>query len=130
MASMYLREFGFTFFLRVQSKWVRDGKDCVLQDFFKAQRLDQEQIGELLTYIDEFTLETQKEIIEVIPAKLLALAFENFRKTPAFSDFNEQRFEQMVEELSPLIDRGALDIKLPVEEPAEEENEEIPYLAA
>ena len=127
--SMYLREFGFTFFLRIQSKWVRERKDCVLYDFFKAKRLDQDQIDELLTYIDESTLETQKEILEIIPANLLALAFEDYRKTPDFSHFNEHRFEQMVEELSPLIDRGALDIKLPVEEPAEE-NEEAPYLAA
>lgn len=126
MASMYLREFGFTFFLRVQSKWARDGKDCVLQDFFKAQRLDQDQIDELLTYIDESTLETQKEIIEVIPAKLLALAFEDFRKTPECEEYNETRFEQMVEELSALIDKGALDIK----EPTEEEIEEAPHLVA
>ncbi len=126
MASMYLREFGFTFFLRVQSKWVRDGKDCVLQDFFKAQRLDHGQIDELLTYIDKSTLETQKEIIEVIPAKLLALAFEDFRKTPECKEYNETRFEQMVEEFSALIDKGALDIKEPVEEPIEE----VPYLVA
>ena len=36
----------------------------------------------------------------------------------------------MVEELSPLIDRGALDIKLPVEESTEEVTEEVPYLVA
>lgn len=129
MASKYLREFGFTFFLRVQSKWVRDGKDCVLQDFFKAQRLNQDQINELLTYIDESTLETQREIIDVIPAKLLAFAFEDYRKTPECAEYNEHRFDQMVEELSALIDKGALDIKEP-EEPTQEVTEEVPYLVA
>ena len=58
------------------------------------------------------------------------LLLQDYRKTPECAEYNELRFEQMVEELSPLIDRGALDIKLPVEESTEEVTEEVPYLVA
>lgn len=116
MARMYLKEFGFTFFLRLQSKWVREGKDCVLSDFFKAQRLNQKQIDELLDNFNKSTLETQREIAEVIPASTLVSAFEDYRTTPECAECNEIRFEQMVEELSALIDKGALDLEEPTEE--------------
>lgn len=122
MTSIYLKEFGFTFFLRIQSKWVREGKDCVLSDFFKAQRLNQNQIEQLLENFNESTLETQREISETISPRALISAFEEYRRTPEFAEYNEIRFEQLMEELSALIDNGILDIQ--------DTDEEIPNLVA
>lgn len=116
MASKYLQEFGFTVFLRRQAKWVREGKDCVLFDFFKAQRLSQNQIDELLENLTDSTLETQREIAEIVSPEILVSAFEEYRRTTECTEYNEIRFDQMVEELSALIDNGILDINDPLEE--------------
>ncbi len=122
MASIYLKEFGFTFFLRIQSKWAREGKDCVLSDFFKEQRLNQDQIDELLQNFDVSTRETQRDISEIISPKILISAFEEYRQTPEFAEYNEIRFEHLINELSALIDKGALDLI--------EESEDTPHLVA
>lgn len=116
MASKYLQEFGFTVFLRRQSKWVREGKDCVLSDFFNAQRLSQKQIDELLEILNDSTLETQREIAEIVSPELLVAAFEEYRKTSECTEYNEIHFDKMVEELSALIDNGILETDDPAEE--------------